>query len=95
MCTVSETRFTIRQFRGSRLHCKEDPIYEFPEIKLRGLVPNFNIPVSVSDLNLALALYIYIRILAHRVYIKQETLEVNVQDSTSVKNLFSLLLWLT
>ncbi len=22
-----------------RIHCKEDPIYVFPEIKLRGLVP--------------------------------------------------------
>ncbi len=43
-------------------------------MKLQGHIPNFNIPVSVSDLNLALAL----RILAHRVYIKQETLEVNV-----------------
>jgi hypothetical protein len=31
------------------LHCKEDPIYEFPEMKLRGLVPNFNIHVSESD----------------------------------------------
>ncbi len=25
------------------LHCKEDPIYGFPEMKLRGLVPNFHI----------------------------------------------------
>jgi hypothetical protein len=32
------------------LHCKEDPIYVFPEMKLRGLVPNFYIRVSVSNL---------------------------------------------
>jgi hypothetical protein len=30
--------------------CKQDPIYVFPELKLRGLVPNFYIHVSVSDL---------------------------------------------
>jgi|LakMenEpi03Aug12_release.lakeMendotaPanAssembly.Ray.scaffolds.fasta_scaffold1588771_1 hypothetical protein len=35
---------------AKRLHCKEDPIYIFPEMKLRGLYPNFNIHVSVSDL---------------------------------------------
>jgi hypothetical protein len=33
-----------------RLHCKEDPIYVFLEIKLCGLVPNFHIHVSVIDL---------------------------------------------
>jgi hypothetical protein len=33
------------------LHCKENPIYEFPEKKLRGLSPsNFHIHVYVSDL---------------------------------------------
>jgi hypothetical protein len=32
------------------LRCKENPIYVFSEIKLRGLVPNFPIHVSVSDL---------------------------------------------
>jgi hypothetical protein len=31
-------------------HCKEDSKYVFPEIKLRGLVPNFRIHTSVSDL---------------------------------------------
>ncbi len=31
-------------------HCKEDPIYVFPEMKLRGLFPNFHIHVSMSDL---------------------------------------------
>jgi hypothetical protein len=33
-----------------KLHCKEDPVYVFPEMKLRGLVPNFHVCVSVSDL---------------------------------------------
>jgi hypothetical protein len=32
------------------IHCNEDPIYVFPEMELRGLNPNFNIHVSVSDL---------------------------------------------
>jgi hypothetical protein len=32
-----------------QLHCKENPIYEFPEMKLHGLVHNFHIHVSVSD----------------------------------------------
>jgi hypothetical protein len=31
------------------LHCKRDQIYVFPEMKLRGLVPNSYIHVSVSD----------------------------------------------
>jgi hypothetical protein len=30
------------------MHCKEDPNYVFPELKL--LVPNFHIHTSVSDL---------------------------------------------
>ncbi len=34
----------------AHLHCKEDPIYVFPEMKLRGLIPNFHIHVSVSDI---------------------------------------------
>ncbi len=29
-------------------YCKKDPIYVFPGMKLPGLVPNFNIHVSVS-----------------------------------------------
>ncbi len=37
------------------LHCEEDPNYAFPEMKLLGLVPNFNIHVSVSYL------YVYSR----------------------------------
>jgi hypothetical protein len=32
------------------VHCKQDLIYVFPEMKLCGLVPNFHIHVSVSDL---------------------------------------------
>jgi hypothetical protein len=34
----------------SVLHCKQDLIDLFPEIKLCGLVPNFHIHVTVSDL---------------------------------------------
>ncbi len=30
-------------------HCKEHSNYKFPEIKLRGIVPNFPIHTSVSD----------------------------------------------
>jgi hypothetical protein len=32
------------------MHCTEKSIYAFPEMKLRGLVPNSYIHVSVSDL---------------------------------------------
>ncbi len=32
------------------LHCKEGPIYVFPEMKLCDLVPNLHIHVSVSNL---------------------------------------------
>jgi hypothetical protein len=32
--------------------CKEDAISVFPEIKLRGLSPNFHIHESVSDLHI-------------------------------------------
>jgi hypothetical protein len=31
------------------LHCKQDPIYVCPEMKLRGLIPNIHINVSVSN----------------------------------------------
>ncbi len=34
----------------NRLHCKEDPICVSLEMKLRGLIPNFHIHVSVCDL---------------------------------------------
>jgi hypothetical protein len=36
----------------SKSHCTENPIYVFPEMKLRGLVPNSNIHVSMGDLNI-------------------------------------------
>jgi hypothetical protein len=32
-----------------RLHCTENLIYVFPEMKVHGLVPNFLIHLSVSD----------------------------------------------
>ncbi len=31
------------------LHCKQDSIHVFPEIKLRGLIPNFHIQVCSHD----------------------------------------------
>ncbi len=31
------------------VHCKEDPIYVFPDIKMRGLVPNFHFHLSLTD----------------------------------------------
>ncbi len=34
----------------NHLHCKQDPIYVFTKMKLRGLVPNFHIHLSVSNL---------------------------------------------
>jgi hypothetical protein len=47
---------------AKRLHCKEDPIYIFPEMKLRGFVSNFDIHVSVSDLYIpSVALPIFCR----------------------------------
>jgi hypothetical protein len=36
--------------QACQLHRKEDPVYVFPEKKLRCLVLNFHIHVSVSDL---------------------------------------------
>ena len=33
-----------------QVHCTENPIYLFAEMKLRGLVPNSYIHLSVSDL---------------------------------------------
>jgi hypothetical protein len=35
---------------NSAPYCKKDPIYVLPEMKLRGLVPNFHFHESVSDL---------------------------------------------
>jgi hypothetical protein len=40
-------------------HCKENLKQIFPEIKLRGLVSNFHIHISVSDL------YMYIHTIGH------------------------------
>jgi hypothetical protein len=39
-------------------HCTENPIYVFPEMKLRFLVPNSYIPVSVSDLYIPRSAYL-------------------------------------
>ncbi len=43
-------RGKVENERKDSTHCIEDPIYIFPEMKLRGLGPNFHIHVSVSDL---------------------------------------------
>jgi hypothetical protein len=42
--------FVILYFDTAFLHCKQDPINAIQEIKLRCLVPNFHIHVSVGDL---------------------------------------------
>ncbi len=39
-------------FLQNCLHCKEISTYVFPEKELRGLSPNLNIHVPVSDLNI-------------------------------------------
>jgi hypothetical protein len=44
----------------SAAHCKEDPIYVFPEMKLRGLVPNFHIHVSNLYISKADGSWVYI-----------------------------------
>jgi hypothetical protein len=37
------THSKVEVWLNSGAHCKEDPIYVFPEIKLRGLSPYFYI----------------------------------------------------
>jgi hypothetical protein len=48
--TIARQGRRLSLYNNYNLHCKEDSIYVFPEIKLRGLVPNFHIHTSVSDL---------------------------------------------
>jgi hypothetical protein len=52
--TVFKAFFEIKTINtsGSRrlLALQKDSIYVFPEMKLRGLDPNFHIRISVSDL---------------------------------------------
>jgi hypothetical protein len=43
-------------------HCKEDPIYVFPEMKLCGLVTHFHVHVSVSDLYIPGICHIYMNV---------------------------------
>jgi hypothetical protein len=40
----------MQTFFTRGLHCKVDSNYVLPEIKLRGLVPNFHFHISVSYL---------------------------------------------
>ncbi len=42
--------FVPMHLKTACAHCKQDPIYVFPEMKLHSLVPNFHSRVSVSDL---------------------------------------------
>ncbi len=41
---------TPQQATTLQMHCTQNPKQIFPEMKLRGFVPNFYIHVSVSDL---------------------------------------------
>ncbi len=47
---VVQHRMLSTSFFKYSEHCNENPIYVFPEKELRGLSPNFQILVSVSDL---------------------------------------------
>jgi hypothetical protein len=47
-----EITLTNELSSNESIHCNENPIYVFPEKKLRGLRPHFHIHVSVSDLNI-------------------------------------------
>jgi hypothetical protein len=40
----------LSRFLSNCINCAENTMYVFPEMKLRGLVPNSYIHVSVSDL---------------------------------------------
>ncbi len=44
------TSYSLTLSNLYKVHCKQDPIYVCPEMKLRALVPDFHIQVSVSDL---------------------------------------------
>ncbi len=57
-----ERSFTNELSSNESIHCNENPIYVFPEKKLRGLSPNFHIHVSVSDLYiLRIGLHIFLQ----------------------------------
>ncbi len=47
--STSSLKFKKKPWTEST-HCNENPIYVFPEKRLRGLSPNFHIHVSVCDL---------------------------------------------
>jgi hypothetical protein len=48
--TCPMTKLKNRKQNKKKTHCKEDPIYLFLEIILRGLDPNIHIHTPVSDL---------------------------------------------
>jgi hypothetical protein len=65
------------------MHCKQDPIYVIPEMKLRGLMPNFHIHVSVSDLyipTIGPRLFAVAK-LAERSWEAKSNEDINVQSS--------------
>jgi hypothetical protein len=41
----------ILKLRHPALHCKKNPIYVFPEMKLHGLIPNSFIYVNDTNFN--------------------------------------------
>jgi hypothetical protein len=47
---VSRSAHRHRPSRTHVIHCTDNPIYVFPEMELRGLVPSSYIHVSVSEL---------------------------------------------
>jgi hypothetical protein len=51
-CTYSKEGDAEVELSGTEFepHCTENPIYVFPEMKLRGLLPKSYIHVSVTDL---------------------------------------------
>jgi hypothetical protein len=46
----AKTYYRWEMRRKFLMHCTENPIYVFPDMKLCGLVPNSYIHISVSDL---------------------------------------------
>jgi hypothetical protein len=50
MCTPPTMALALFRSTFIDIHCTENPIYAFSEMKLHGLIPNSYIQVSVSDL---------------------------------------------
>ncbi len=54
-------RGSIGGKEGENMHCTENPIYVFPETKLRNLIPNSYINVPVNDLYIPKYMNVVIR----------------------------------